>query len=139
VAIAVLTNEEASSAASSIARAIAPMVLAPEIKAANAEDAAKSAAEAQAKQILTGLIAGKIDRTLFTADCNFYFSEQAIGDFASSLSPLGGITSLTQEAQQSRGGMVFREFSVKFGGGSSLTLTTYTMPDGKLEQFLIGP
>jgi CubicO group peptidase (beta-lactamase class C family) len=139
VAIAVLTNEEASSAASSIARAIAPMVLAPEIKAATAEDAAKSAAEAQAKQILTGLIAGKIDRTLFTADCNFYFSEQAIGDFASSLSPLGGITSLTQEAQQSRGGMVFREFSVKFGGGRSLTLTTYTMPDGKLEQFLIGP
>jgi CubicO group peptidase (beta-lactamase class C family) len=136
VAIAVLTNEEASSAASSIARAIAPLVLAAPGKVA---DDGKAAAEAQAKTILDGLIAGKIHRTLFTDDCNFYFSQQAIGDFASSLSPLGGIASLTEEAEELRGGMVFREFAVKFGSGKSLTLTTYTMPDGKLEQFLIGP
>jgi CubicO group peptidase (beta-lactamase class C family) len=139
VAVAVLTNEEASSAASSIARAIVPMVLPATVAAAKAEDAGKAAAEVQAKDILTGLIAGKIDRSLFTADCNFYFSEQAIGDFHSSLSPLGGIASLSEEAEELRGGMVFREFAVKFGGGRSLTLTTYTMPDGKLEQFLIGP
>jgi CubicO group peptidase (beta-lactamase class C family) len=139
VAVAVLTNEEASSAASSIARAVIPMVLPATVAAAKTEDAGKAAAEAQAKEILTGLIAGKIDRSLFTADCNFYFSEQAIGDFESSLSPLGGIGSLSQEAKELRGGMVFREFAVKFGGGRSLTLTTYTMPDGKLEQFLIGP
>jgi hypothetical protein len=139
VAVAVLTNEEASSAASSIARAILPMVLPATVAAAKAEDAGKAASEAQAKEILTGLIAGKIDRSLFTADCNFYFSEQAIGDFHSSLSPLGGIASLSEEAEELRGGMVFREFAVKFGGGRALTLTTYTMPDGKLEQFLIGP
>jgi hypothetical protein len=38
--------------------------------------------------------------------------------------------------------MTFRAFSVKFGTGDkakTVTLTTYTMPDGKLEQFLIEP
>lgn len=139
VAVAVLTNEEASSAASSIARAIVPMVLPATIAAAKAEDSGKAGAESQAKEILSGLIAGKIDRSLFTADCNFYFSQQAIGDFQSSLSPLGGIVSLAEGAKELRGGMVFRVFAVKFSGGKSLTLTTYTMPDGKLEQFLIGP
>jgi D-alanyl-D-alanine carboxypeptidase len=139
VAVAVLTNEEASSAASAIARAVIPMVLPATITTAKAEDPGKGAAEAQAKGILTGLIAGKIDRSLFTSDCNFYFSPQAIGDFASSLSPLGGINSLTEEAEELRGGMTFREFAVKFGGGRMLRLTTYTMPNGRLEQFLIGP
>ncbi len=140
VAIAVLTNEEASSAASSIARAIIPLVLAPPAKASVA-DAGKAAAEAQAKTILSGLQAGKIDRALFTDNCNFYFSAQTIGDFASSLAPLGAIQSLAEEAEELRGGMVFREFAVKFGDAkaTSLTLTTYTMPDGKLEQFLVGP
>jgi D-alanyl-D-alanine carboxypeptidase len=139
VAIAVLTNEEASSAASLIARAIVPLLLAPTVKVSGAADAGKAAAETQAEAILKGLMVGKIDRGLFTDDCNFYFSPQAIGDFASGLAPLGGIASLTEESDELRGGMVFREFAVKFGGGKSLALTTYTMPDGKLEQFLIGP
>jgi CubicO group peptidase (beta-lactamase class C family) len=137
IAIAVLTNEEASSAASLIARAILPMVLPPVV--AKPMDAAKLAAEAQAKAILTGLQAGKLDRSLFTADGNFYFSPVAIGDFKDSLGPLGAIESLTEASDELRGGMVFREFAVKFANGTALTLTTYTMPDGKLEQFLVGP
>jgi D-alanyl-D-alanine carboxypeptidase len=140
VAIAVLTNEEASSAAGAIAQAVAPLLLSPAAKV-KAEDAGKAAAEAQAKTILSGLQAGKIDRSQFTDDCNFYFSKTAIADFKSSLGPLGTIKELTQEAMELRGGMVFREFTVKFpdAKGTSLTLTTYTMPDGKLEQFLVGP
>ncbi len=139
IAIAVLTNEEASSAASTIARAIAPLVLPPSSPAAKPEDSGKAAAETQARTILSGLQAGTLDRALFTPDCNFYFSEVAIGDFKSSLGPLGSISSLTEEGEELRGGMVFREFAVKFGNGTALTLTTYTMPDGKLEQFLVGP
>ena len=54
VAVAVLTNQEASSAAGLIARAIAPLLLAPE-KPATVEDGAKESAVAQAKSILTGL------------------------------------------------------------------------------------
>ncbi len=141
LAIAVLTNQEASSAASGIARAILPLILAAAPPAKPA-DAAAVAATAQAKTILEGLIAGKIDRSLFTSNCNFYFSPEAIGDFSSSLSPLGPIADFSQRGEQLRGGMTFRAFTVKFGTGEkakTVTLTTYTMPDGKLEQFLIEP
>jgi D-alanyl-D-alanine carboxypeptidase len=137
LAIAVLTNQEASSAASAIARAVAPLLLATPATP-QAADTAKAAAEAQARAILTGLQAGKLDRSLFTDDCNFYFSQQAIGDFHSSLMPLGKITELSERAEKLRGGMTFRAFTIKFSS-RSLSLTTYTMPDGKLEQFLVGP
>ena len=140
VAIAVLTNEEASSAAGEIAKAVAPLLLTPSAAVKQVEDGGKAAAEAQAREILSGLQKGKIDRGLFTDDCNFYFSNTAIGDFKNSLDPLGAVKELTQESTELRGGMVFRVFALKFpdAKGTSLTLTTYTMPDGKLEQFLIG-
>ncbi len=141
IAIAVLTNQEASSAASQIAKAITPLLI-PSLAPAPTADASKVAAETQAKTILAGLAAGKIDRSLFTEDCNFYFSKEAINDFSSSLGPLGPITELTQRAKQLRGGMTFRAFTVKFGADEkekTVTLTTYTQSDGKLEQFLIEP
>jgi D-alanyl-D-alanine carboxypeptidase len=136
IAIAVLTNQEASSAASQIARAVAPLLLAsaPE----KSTDTGKAAAEAQAKEILTGLQTGKLDRSLFTDDCNSYFSAEAIGDFQSSLSPLGAIAELSERSEALRGGMTFRVFTVQYPT-RTLTLTTYTMADGKLEQFLIEP
>ncbi len=141
IAIAVLTNEEASSAASLIGRGIAQALLVPAGAAKPGADGRRAAAEAQAKAILGGLQQGRIDRTLFTEDANFYFSPTAIEDFRSSLGPLGSMKSVTQAGEELRGGMVFREFAVTFGDAKStkLTLTTYTMPDGKLEQFLIGP
>jgi CubicO group peptidase (beta-lactamase class C family) len=138
IAIAVLTNQEASSAASQIARAIAPMLL-PSLATAAGDD---SSAGAHAKSILQGLMLGRIDRSLFTDDCNFYFSQQALDDFKSSLAPLGQITSVTERSKELRGGMTFRAFTVKFGAGEkekTVTLTTYTQADGKLEQFLIEP
>jgi D-alanyl-D-alanine carboxypeptidase len=137
IAIAVLTNEEASSAASAIARAIAPLLLAAPV-AAGPVDAGKAAAEAQAKAILTGLQAGELDRSLFTDDGKFYFSAQAIGDFQSSLAPLGAIAEVSERAAELRGGMTFRAFTIRFAT-RTLRLTTYTMADGKLEQFLVGP
>ena len=140
VAIAVLTNQEASSAAAAIARAIGPLLLAPE-KPATVEDGAKERAVAQAKDILTGLQGGHLERELFTPDGNFYFSATAIGDFKSSLGPLGPIKDLTQKSEKLRGGMTFRVFSAVFSDpkATTLTVTTYTMADGKLEQFLIEP
>jgi hypothetical protein len=138
IAIVVLTNEEASSAAGAIARAVSPLLLATTGAAKPSSDAATAAAEAQAKAILNGLEAGKLDRSLFTDDCNFYFSQQAIGDFQTSLTPLGSVTSVTQRVQELRGGMTFRVFTVQFSN-RTLRLVTYTMQDGKLEQFLVGP
>ncbi len=133
VAVAVLTNQEASGAAEAIARALVPMLLAP---AAASAGTAAAAAEAQVRAMLNGLERGQLDRSLLTADGNFYFSKEAIGDFASSLKPLGPVTEVRQTGEALRGGMTFRAFAVRLGT-RRITVTTYTMPEGKLEQFLV--
>ncbi len=96
IAIAVLTNQEASSAASAIARAVEPLLL-PALGTAGDEEAAT----AQAKAVLAGLASGKLDRSLLTPDASFYFSPETIGDFHTSLSPLGAITAFKPSRQSS--------------------------------------
>jgi D-alanyl-D-alanine carboxypeptidase len=136
-AITVLTNEDASSAASEIAKEITPLLLGVDSSAA---DHAAELALAQAKAIFTGLQDGKIDRSLFTANCNAYFSQQAIDDFTASLKPLGAPTSFEQASEQLRGGMTFRAFRLGFSDpAKKLVVTTFAMPDGKLEQYLVEP
>jgi len=46
--------------------------------------------------------------------------------------------SLRQADEESRGGMTFRAFDIVYPG-SRLLLTTYTYPDGKLEQYIVAP
>jgi D-alanyl-D-alanine carboxypeptidase len=131
-AITVLTNEDASSAAAQIAGEITPLLL------SGAASHEAELALAQAKAIFVGLQDGKLDRSLFTENCNAYFSQQAIDDFAASLKPLGTPTSFEQSVEQLRGGMTFRAFRVGFSDPTKpLVVTTYTMPDGKLEQYLV--
>jgi D-alanyl-D-alanine carboxypeptidase len=132
-AIVVLTNQDASSAAALIAHGLAPIVLGVDTQAPNE-------AERQALDIFVGLQQGKIDRELFTENCNAYFGQQALSDFQTSLSPLGRPAALKQADQELRGGMTFRVFNVVWpGNGPHLRVTTYTMPDGKLEQYLVIP
>jgi CubicO group peptidase (beta-lactamase class C family) len=138
IAIAVLTNQEASAAAGGIARAISLLVLpAPDPGTATAAETAT--AEAQARRILAGLQKGQIDRALFTANCNFYFDQTSIDDHTKSLGPLGAVQTVAQTSSSLRGGMTFRAFDVAFAKGPKLRLTTYTTKDGRLEQFLIAP
>lgn len=133
LAVAVLTNQEANPAAGSIARAVVPLVL------GGAAAAPKNVvAETQAREMLAGLQKGKIDTNLLTDDCKFYFSKETIGDFASSLGPLGEIKSVALQAELLRGGMTFRVFRVAFAS-KNVVLTTYTTADGKIEQFLVEP
>ncbi|MBV8629731.1 MAG: beta-lactamase family protein [Silvibacterium sp.] len=133
VGIVVLTNEDASEAASIIARGLAPVVL-------GVDKQTPSDAERQALDIFVALQQGKIDRSQFTENCNAYFSQQALDDFRTSLNPLGTPTALKQASQSLRGGMTFRVFNVVWPGkGPALTITTYTMPDGRLEQYLVIP
>ncbi|MBW4027221.1 MAG: beta-lactamase family protein [Acidobacteria bacterium] len=131
-AIIVLTNQDASPAASILARELTPLVL-------GLPGATPKQATAQAKAIFAGLQQGKIDRSLFTDNCNAYFDQQALGDFASSLGPLGAPTSFEQAGESLRGGMTFHSFRVSFASGKQVVVTTYTMPDGKLEQYLVEP
>lgn len=132
VAIAVLTNQDAARAAGVIARGMAPLLL-------NATQKPATVAETQALELFENFQQGKIDRRLFTDWCNAYFSEQALGDFRSSLGPLGTPSSVKQLGEDLRGGMTYRAFRVEFAQGKPLTITTYTEPDGKLEQYLVLP
>jgi D-alanyl-D-alanine carboxypeptidase len=136
VAVTVLTNEDASSAAGALGRKIAPLVLggASGKGLANAEAAA--AAEKRALDIFTGLQDGKLDRSQLTAFCDAYFTQEAVDDFASSLKSLGTPTSFKQASEGKRGGMTFRAFNVGFPN-KQLRVTVYEMPDGKLEQYLV--
>ncbi len=129
VAVVVLTNEDASEAAAAIAKGIAPLLLAN-------DDAATPEKLAQAQKIFAGLQQGTIDRSLFTDNANFYFSEQALKDFASSLGPLGAPQEFVQIRQALRGGMTLRVYAVKFAK-TELRAWSYEMPDGKLEQFQV--
>lgn len=128
-AITVLTNQDASGAASQIAQKIAPMLF-------TQQDAKAAAKLAQARKIYEGLQQGKIDRSLFTDDANFYFNEQALKDFASSLGPLGSPQEFTGGRTSQRGGMTYRGFTVKYPT-KTLSISTYEMPDGKIEQYLV--
>ena len=129
-AIVVLTNQDASSAAGPVASGIPPLLFA-------TNDPATPAKLEQAKKILEGLQQGKIERSLFTENANGYFNDLALEDFKSSLSPLGKWESFTQTAQGLRGGMVYRNYVVRFPNNKTIRAWTYEMPDGKLEQYQI--
>jgi CubicO group peptidase (beta-lactamase class C family) len=130
-AVVVLTNMDATSASGQIAQKVAATLF-----RASSADKDAAAALAQAKSIFAGLQAGRLDRALFTANANAYFSDAAIADFASGLGPLGTPQEFEQAQQSLRGGMVFRSFRIKCGA-KSLRLSTFTMPDGRLEQYQI--
>jgi D-alanyl-D-alanine carboxypeptidase len=130
MAVAVLTNQEASSAAGTIATAVRGILEQP--KASNGT----SPAEAQVQSILNGLENGKLDRSVLTEDCRSYFSDQTVNDFASSLKPLGPVAEVKQTREMLRGGMTLRMFAVSFKS-KRVNVSTYTMGDGKLEQFLV--
>jgi CubicO group peptidase (beta-lactamase class C family) len=127
-AVAVLTNQDAVGAAGTIARLAAPIVAGYTV----------SSAEQQALDIFHGLQQARIDRSLLAPNLSDYFTPQALADFQSSLAPLGEPLSLRQSHEALRGGMTFRAFDIAYPN-RRLRLTTYTYPDGKLEQYLIAP
>jgi hypothetical protein len=128
VAVAVLTNQDAVSAASIIAHLAAPVVA----------GYPPTDAEKQAIDLFHGLQQGRIDRTLLAPNLSDYFTAEALADFQSSLAPLGEPLTFRQTHDELRGGMTFRSFDIVYPG-KKLRLTTYTYPDGKLEQYLIAP
>jgi CubicO group peptidase (beta-lactamase class C family) len=130
VAVAVLTNQDAVGAAATIARLAVPAVL------GAGEDGTE--AERQALTIFHELQLGTIDRSLLAPNLSDYFTAEALADFQESLAPLGEPLTFRQSREELRGGMTFRAFQIVYPG-KRLTLTTYTYPDGKLEQYLIAP
>lgn len=130
-AVVVLTNQDAAPAAGTIASRIAHILF-------KTQDSETSMRTEQARKIFKDLQNGKIDRSLFTDDANFYFSEEAIKDFKSSLDSLGEPTKFVQTSEHKRGGMLERSFRVIFPN-ITLRVWTYQMPNGKLEQYQVAP
>lgn len=131
VAVAVFTNADASNAAGVIAGKIAALLV--ELP----PDQSKQTTD-EARKIFVGLQNGEIDRSLLTSNCNSYFTPQALADYASSMKPLGSPLAFRQANQNLRGGMTFRVYDVFFPH-QHLRVTTYWMPDGKIEQYLVIP
>jgi CubicO group peptidase (beta-lactamase class C family) len=127
IAVIVLVNEDSVDASGDIARKIAALLF-------READAGKQ--EDQSREIFAALQQGKINRALFTDNCNRYFSEQALKDFSSSLGPLGSPTEFTQTYKQDRGGMTFRLFEVHFPQ-KMVEVWERIMPDGKIEQYQV--
>ena len=94
--------------------------------------------EKLALDIYHDLQQGKIDRSLLAPNLSDYFTEEALADFRSSMAPLGEPLTFRKSREGLRGGMTFRSFDIVYPG-KRLRLTTYTYPDGKLEQYLIAP
>ena len=129
IAVAVLTNQDAIGAASTISHLAAQALLG---------QATGTAEEKQALAIFHDLQKGKIDRSLLAPNLNDYFTAEALTDFQASLGPLGEPLSFRQTGSSLRGGMTFHGFAITYPN-QKLRLTTYTYPDGKLEQYLIAP
>jgi D-alanyl-D-alanine carboxypeptidase len=127
VAMAVLTNHMAGGA-SQIAQLAASTVL----------GVKRTAAEEQAFGLYRGLQKGQIDRSQLAPNLNTYFDAQTVDDYRSSLGPLGDPLTFRQTSEDLRGGMIFRAFLIQYPT-RRLRLTTYTYPDGKLEQYLVTP
>jgi CubicO group peptidase (beta-lactamase class C family) len=128
-AIVVLVNQDASRAIDQLTDKLADIVF----EQAQATDTAKTA---QARAIFDGLQQGRLDRSLFTSNANFYFSAQAIADFKASLGPLGAPTEFKLTRVWLRGGMTGRSYDAQYAD-RTLRVWTYEMPDGKLEQLQV--
>jgi hypothetical protein len=130
-AVVVLVNMDATGAPGMLAGRITGILF------GQADDATREAT-ARARAIFEGLQHGRIDRSLFSDNANAYFSDQARADFAQSLGPLGAPTEFTQTRQSLRGGMTYRGYRIRCGE-HTLSLSTFTLPNGKLEQYQVSP
>ena len=128
IAVAAVTNHMAGGA-SEVARLVADVLTG---------TSSLTPVEQRTLAIYRGLQHGQIDRSQLSSNLNAYFSAQTVQDFATSLAPLGEPLRFHQTHEELRGGMTFRSFLIEYPT-RKLSLTTYTYPDGKLEQFLVDP
>lgn len=129
-AVTVLSNEDGINVIGSVSRQIAALLV---------NDGSKLATANEIKQVegvLSGLRAGRINRSLFTANANFYFGNVALQDYHQSLSKLGKLKSVARTRETLRGGMTQRVYDARFQK-KTVTLNTYVTYDGKYEQFLV--
>jgi CubicO group peptidase (beta-lactamase class C family) len=95
---------------------------------------------ALARELFTMLQSGKLDRSRFTDNGNFYFSPLVLGDYASSLKPLGPVQSITRLGRPAlRGGLTVESFRLGFAGHKLLAVLRADPATGRIEQFTLTP
>ncbi len=65
-----------------------------------------------------------------------YFTPETVQDIAGGIAPLGPIRSFELKDSGTRGGMDYRVYDINLTN-RQLSLVTRTLPDGKLEQYMI--
>jgi D-alanyl-D-alanine carboxypeptidase len=135
-AVVVLTNADFGDVTSTLTEGLAAILL-PSAIATSTEPERT----ADARAFYDALAAGTLDRRRMTANLNDYFDATTLGDYRSSLVPLGPATDLVLVGQpQLRGGFVRRRYRVT-AGGKSLNISTFAEPgaNGRWEQFIVTP
>ena len=137
-AIIVFTNADFSGATDTLTSGIEKIVL------DNPEPALTTESDrlADVRAVYDALASGRLDRSKFTANLNYYFTPTTLGDYRSSLAPLGPPSSITiNRAPRLRGGFVNRNYTIHYANGKELTLVTYAEggANGRWEQFMIMP
>jgi D-alanyl-D-alanine carboxypeptidase len=89
-----------------------------------------------ARKWIEGLIAGKPDRSMVSADFNRYFTQRRVEDNARALAALGAIKDVRTTSTGERGGTEYTSTHVDFEKGA-VSVGMYRRPDGVVEQILI--
>ena len=96
-----------------------------------------------ARALYAALVDGTLDRSRLTANANYYFDATTLGDYRSSLKPLG--LADRDRAATARPAFAAASSSAAtrsaIAGGRSLSLGTFAEPgaNGRWEQFIITP
>jgi CubicO group peptidase (beta-lactamase class C family) len=136
-AIVVFTNADFSRATGTITEGIKAIVLDSQDHGLTGEGDRIN----DVQGVYSAVVGGSVDRARFTTNLNYYFNPTTLGDYRSSLAPLGTPTVKALGAPRLRGGFVNRNFSLHYPGGKDLLLITYAEPgaNGRWEQFMIMP
>lgn len=137
-AIVVFTNSDFSGATGTLTSGIEKIVLnSPEPALAKESDRAQDV-----RSVYDMIVAGQVDPSKFTDNLNYYFNPTTLGDYRTSLAPLGAPTAFESLGPpRLRGGFVNRNFTIHYKSAKDLTLVTYAEPgaNGRWEQFMIMP
>lgn len=137
-AVVSLVNADFGGAHDAIAEGITDLLL-PVAKPATA--ALDQQRDALARTLYDQLRAGAPDRSLMTEDANYFFDATVLGDYRSSLAPLGEPLAFEPIGKaRLRGGFVNRNYRIRYKD-RQLIAVTYAEPgaEGKFEQFLVMP
>ena len=131
-AVVVLTNQDASRAAGIIADQVSQIAFG--IAPAQPKDPASALVLSE----LSGLAQGHADTSKMNANLQSYYTQAVVADYRNSLSALGAPLGIRERLHEDRGGMVYHVYEVAYPG-KNVRVTTYELPDGKLDQLLIEP